>query len=91
MPDPSSDKGRNRLIDVVRGLALLMVIISHFGLIPRWTGIPHHRIWGRTLDEINSGMGYYGVVVFFVISGFLITSNSLRRYPAQPGPPRGSN
>ena len=82
MPDPSIDRGRNRLIDVIRGLALLMVIISHFGLIPKWTGIPHHRIWGRTLDEINSGMGYYGVVVFFVISGFLITTNSLRRYPA---------
>jgi peptidoglycan/LPS O-acetylase OafA/YrhL len=82
MPEPAIEKGRNALLDVVRGASLLMVIISHFGLVPKWTGIPHHRIWGRTLDEINAGMGYYGVVMFFVISGFLITGNSLRRYPS---------
>lgn len=44
-------------LDGLRGLAVLLVVVSHVGLLPEW-----------------SNAGYDGVVVFFVLSGFLITT-----------------
>jgi len=75
---------RNGIIDVLRGLSIVMVIVSHFGLIAYAPHLAQHPIGGRTLIEIENGMGYYGVIVFFVISGFLITSLTLRRYTTLP-------
>lgn len=53
-------------LDGVRGLAILMVMASHF-----FSGTPHNR-FERFL---NSGLafGATGVDLFFVLSGFLIT------------------
>jgi peptidoglycan/LPS O-acetylase OafA/YrhL len=60
---------RNLLIDCLRGFSILIVAASH-GLL---TALPT-----RYLDTLFKG--YYGVAIFFTISGFLITRNTLKRY-----------
>jgi peptidoglycan/LPS O-acetylase OafA/YrhL len=78
------DPPRNQIIDLLRGLSLLMVMGSHFGLLDALVRPAGKIFRGRPVDDILSGMGFYGVAVFFVISGFLITSLSLRRFPVLP-------
>ncbi|KAF1007439.1 MAG: O-acetyltransferase OatA [Luteibacter sp.] len=72
--------GRNLAIDMLRGICILLVMLLHYSLtyrlqfspLQQWISVP-------TLRTIFLN-GNYGVSVFFVISGFLITSNILRRY-----------
>lgn len=57
------------VLDGIRGLAALLVIVHHFGFgtdpsYPRWAG--------RMLSYVAS-LGWTGVDLFFVLSGFLIT------------------
>lgn len=71
---------RNRGIDALRGVSILLVVMHHVGiriplaktalgdLLPKWL-----------LDGINWN-GAEGVVVFFVISGFLITRRTQLRW-----------
>lgn len=60
---------RNLIIDQLRGVAILIVFMAHMGTlsIPK-TGIGYyiHHAFFRN--------GYYGVIIFFTISGYLITS-----------------
>lgn len=53
-------------LDGVRGLAILLVVALHFGFVvhPATAGLPKSYVPG----------GFAGVDVFFVLSGFLITS-----------------
>jgi hypothetical protein len=72
--------GRNLYIDMLRGICILLVMLLHYSLsyhlqvspLQEWVSIP-------TLRAIFYN-GNYGVDIFFVISGFLITSNTLDRY-----------
>lgn len=67
---------RNLAIDCLRGFSILTVLCTH-GIIPKY---PFDLfIPPDTLQTIWRN-GYYGVAMFFVISGYLITSNSLKRY-----------
>jgi peptidoglycan/LPS O-acetylase OafA/YrhL len=75
---------RNALIDFLRGLSLIMVIFSHYGIYGYLLHAHTYVILGRVISDVSAGMGYYGVVVFFVISGYLITSLTLRRYAVLP-------
>jgi len=75
---------RNILIDLLRGISILMVVFSHFNVIGNVVNTQNYHLLGRSLADILQGMGYYGVVVFFVISGFLITSMTIRRYDKLP-------
>jgi peptidoglycan/LPS O-acetylase OafA/YrhL len=60
----------NEFIAQMRGVAVLVVVVMHYaGCFP---------IGYRHIDFV--GHGYYGVVMFFAISGFLITTNVLKRY-----------
>lgn len=67
-------------IDLLRGLSIIAVVIHHIAL-----RIPlRHTMIGQLLPSavINdlSWNGYDGVIVFFAISGFLITTNCFRRW-----------
>ncbi|KRE88630.1 acyltransferase [Frateuria sp. Soil773] len=72
--------GRNPGIDLLRGLAIVLVILNHLGLrIPLKATALADVLPAWLLVRLNYN-GYEGVFVFFVISGFLITANALRRW-----------
>jgi peptidoglycan/LPS O-acetylase OafA/YrhL len=72
---------RNRGIDVLRGLAILMVLLLHFSITyDAWDNGPLPALVGPVWASSILRWGNYGVTVFFVISGFLITSNTLERF-----------
>jgi peptidoglycan/LPS O-acetylase OafA/YrhL len=65
---------RNDGIDLLRGISILLVLLFHI-----------HKpfvqsILPKKLFNIIFVSGYYGVIIFFVISGFLITITSLKRW-----------
>jgi peptidoglycan/LPS O-acetylase OafA/YrhL len=63
LPDPPTETARIPSLDGLRAVSILLVLLGHVG-------------GTRGLARVNLGIGDYahlGVVVFFVISGFLIT------------------
>lgn len=73
-PDPAFDRYRGTRffdsLDGLRALSILGVIWFH-----TWHGTPHRA----TLEQLPVvGMGWFGVDVFFAISGYLITTLLLR-------------
>ncbi|MDK2125835.1 acyltransferase family protein [Parachitinimonas caeni] len=72
--------GRNAKIDFLRGVAILLVLILHYALAYGFRKSPLGDLiptpWLKTL-VFN---GNYGVTIFFVISGFLITVHSINRW-----------
>jgi peptidoglycan/LPS O-acetylase OafA/YrhL len=67
-------------IDLIRGAAIFFVLMNHvnmrllLGHVPYGQALPHQVL--RTLVW----SAQYGVQMFFAVSGFLITSTSLRRW-----------
>ncbi|WP_313458021.1 acyltransferase [Achromobacter sp.] len=65
---------------MLRGMSILLVLVHHFNIayplndtvLAAWFGWPVVRAVARN--------GNYGVTIFFAISGFLITSNAIRRW-----------
>ncbi len=73
-----SESSRLFELDGVRGIAAIAVIYAHLFLM--WIPAPNSVFfWARTA----SGMAWTGVVLFFVLSGFLIGGNLLRYRDAQ--------
>ncbi len=64
---------RDELIDVLRGLAIILVLMLHFHL-------SYPLVFSDSLALNFLMNGNYGVTIFFVISGYLISSNALKRY-----------
>jgi peptidoglycan/LPS O-acetylase OafA/YrhL len=67
-------------IDVLRGLCILAVVIHHINLRFRFDRSAGGQALGPAVNHVLFWSGYYGVRVFFVISGFLITTWSLKRW-----------
>lgn len=61
---------RNARIDFLRGISIFLVLMLHF-ILTYPLGNIFHLLFRN---------GNYGVTIFFVISGFLITSNALTRH-----------
>jgi len=65
-------------VDLLRGIAIAAVLGLHF------FGIAHAKVAaGAALQRVMAalvGHGYYGVTVFFVVSGFRIANSSLERH-----------
>jgi peptidoglycan/LPS O-acetylase OafA/YrhL len=77
--DGPSDK-RSSLVDALRGVSILLVMLFHFDMYYhlRTSDLASSFGLGHVVTLITRN-GYFGVTMFFVISGFLITSTSLRR------------
>ncbi|HEV2614671.1 MAG TPA: acyltransferase [Gammaproteobacteria bacterium] len=75
-----SFNSRNRRIDLLRGIAILLVLILHFSLSYQLGYSDLNRVLPGQFIQEFSGNGNYGVTIFFVISGFLITGMALQRY-----------
>ncbi|MEG1327821.1 MAG: acyltransferase [Janthinobacterium sp.] len=69
---------RNQPIDALRGAAILCVLLLHFALAYGLKNSPLVVLPDWLLKAAYQGN--YGVTIFFVISGYLITSTSLRRW-----------
>jgi peptidoglycan/LPS O-acetylase OafA/YrhL len=76
MPTSSA---RNPGIDLLRGLAILLVILNHTGIRIRLVKTALATLPHQLLNDITFN-GSEGVYIFFVISGFLIASNSIQRW-----------
>jgi peptidoglycan/LPS O-acetylase OafA/YrhL len=77
----TSSEPRPRLdgVDVLRGLCVLLVVLHHIHL--RFV-LNHYDVDALPgiLNQVLFWSGYYAVITFFVISGFLITRLSVRRW-----------
>ena len=73
---------RNYKIDFLRGVAILLVLILHFNISYHLDQSALSSIFSTSFIKAVASNGNYGVTIFFVISGFLITSTSLERYGA---------
>lgn len=72
--------GRNSRIDFLRGVAISCVLILHFALSYGLRNSPIASLFSADFVHAISYNGNYGVTMFFVVSGFLITTNSLARW-----------
>jgi peptidoglycan/LPS O-acetylase OafA/YrhL len=80
----ASNPSRLPGVDVLRGLCILSVVLHHIHLRFTTSKYPVDDILPGTLNQMLFWSGLYAVIAFFVISGFLITSLSIRRWGTLP-------
>ena len=67
-------------MDILRGLAIFFVLMNHVNIRLRVAHVPYTK--GLPLQLVRSFVwnGQFGVQIFFAVSGFLITSTTIRRW-----------
>ncbi len=68
-------------VDLLRGLAILLVLANHVNMQLLFAHVPYTRHLPAQLTWSLVWNGQQGVQLFFVVSGFLITATTLRRWP----------
>ncbi len=71
---------RNLYVDFLRGVSIILVLLLHFALAYHLSDSILGTIFSKKIISSIVSNGNYGVTMFFVISGFLITSKSVERY-----------
>src|SRR5690348_9459231 len=72
--------GRMPGVDVLRGLAAMLIVLHHIHIRFRILGYHVPAFLPERVMTLLFSAGYYYVICFFVISGFLITRLSVRRW-----------
>jgi peptidoglycan/LPS O-acetylase OafA/YrhL len=67
-------------IDILRGLAIFFVLMNHVNMRLLGARVPYTRGLPVPLVHFLVWNGQLGVQIFFAVSGFLITSTTLRRW-----------
>src|SRR5687768_7788331 len=88
LPDPKADapravakqlSARGPIVDVVRLVSILVVFAVHLRNSP--VGLKAESAIAQNVWSYLARNGMYGVFMFFVVSGFLITRTILQRTP----------
>jgi peptidoglycan/LPS O-acetylase OafA/YrhL len=78
--NPSRSWPRLDGVDLLRGLAILLVLLNHVNMRLFGAKIPYLEHLPPQLATSIAWNGQYGVQIFFAVSGFLITATTLRRW-----------
>lgn len=79
---PAIAKSWKRLdgVDLIRGVAILFVLMNHVNMQLLFARVPYTQGLPKQLVSSLVWNGQFGVQMFFAVSGFLITSTTLRRW-----------
>ncbi len=77
---PSDSRQRLDGIDLLRGLAIFFVLMNHINIRLIGADVPYREFLPAQLVHFLVWNGQLGVQMFFAVSGFLITSITLRRW-----------
>ena len=80
-----SERVWNRIdgIDLLRGVSIIFVLFNHVNMRLLGAEVPYLDGVGRQLGMSIAWNGQFAVQMFFVISGYLITSTSIRRWASR--------
>ncbi|HTV22945.1 MAG TPA: acyltransferase family protein [Polyangiaceae bacterium] len=77
---PSTQPSRSAGIDVIRGVCVLLVTLHHIHLRFKFNRFELKALLPEAVAKVVFWSGYFAVIAFFVLSGFLITTLSASRW-----------